>query len=343
MKAPGRFPLLSILSPGLLLAITGSVLGATEPPTGTTVRDIEQFHGTAKVVPAGLREPVEPVVERPRNSFLPSRPTPVTAALVETLHAVRDGSKKVTSAAADCLTKITERLKITHELRPVYITNYPYVPYASAPAIATRERPVPSLPQAPWLTPTTRLATPAAHTDAPPAAAPAATPVAATQPTVVVVREPAGEIQARPPVTPVAEPDGITISVGTLLAGLSLLVLIAGLVIGIGYAVVRQAVVRRRDAPPALAVPAAPVASDGLLLMGKYNAGPPRGTAERFEIGNSYQAEQAEKRKARAEQQEALVAFILSQNLALHDQIAGEAGTAGTPPAAAQEPEPTTA
>jgi hypothetical protein len=197
-------------------------------------------------------------------------------------------------------------------------------PVATPPAVReeTREKPAPPDPQpiilagysgpflhpgfspqtSPWLVPI-----PAAPPVAPPApAAPAST--------VVVIREPA---PAAPPPAPAAEPArGITLGGETVLGiGIG----IAGL--GFGFAGWRRRAATsnaKQDNP----APPPPATSDGLLLMGRYNAGPVPTSAEKFDIGPSYQTEVQEKKKVEEQNQQAVLEFILDQNLALHAELA---------------------
>ena len=56
--------------------------------------------------------------------------------------------------------------------------------------------------------------------------------------------------------------------------------------------------------------------------------------AETFDIGPSYHDEQEQKKQQEAENQAAVLEFILSQNLALQAAFAGPAGDAPAAPAA---------
>jgi hypothetical protein len=94
-----------------------------------------------------------------------------------------------------------------------------------------------------------------------------------------------------------------------------------------------------------------PLGGDGVLLMGRYNAGPRPTTAEKFDIGPSYAALREEKKKIEAQNQQALIEFILGQNVALHQELYGstpeslplaeechEGGSASIPSEKAQDP-----
>ncbi|MDW8242817.1 MAG: hypothetical protein RMJ88_06360 [Thermogemmata sp.] len=77
---------------------------------------------------------------------------------------------------------------------------------------------------------------------------------------------------------------------------------------------------------------------EGVLLMGRYNAGPRPATAEKFDIGPSYATLREEKKKVQIQNQQALVEFILGQNVALHEQLYGP--TPEQLPLAEECPEP---
>jgi len=189
----------------------------------------------------------------------------------------------------------------------------------------TRERPAPPEPQPIILT---GYSVPFLHPGFSPQAnpwlvpipaAPPAAPVApvAPAPTVVVIREPA---PATPAPAPVAEPArGITLGGETVLGiGIG----IAGL--GFGFAGWRRrAATANANAKQERPAPPPQVATDGLLLMGRYNAGPVPTSAEKFDIGPSYQTEVQEKKKIEEQNQQAVLEFILDQNLALHAELAG--------------------
>ncbi len=293
-----------------------SVAPATMPPAP---QYIDVYQGNAKVaivrigsMPRPVYQPY-PVYQQPAlpapilpTPVLPApvlqeqRPdAPVTDAVVDVLHAVRDGTRKVSTATADYMTKVGERTHASADSRPIVFTSYaiPQPPPQPSP-----------LPSAPWLNP----AQPAPALVQAPATTTVPAQPSAAQPTVVVIRESAGESRS----APVAAPEAglVTISSGTLLG-----VGVAALGIGFGF------VTWRRRAPvvppPAAAAVAVAPAADGILLMGKYNAGPRKESVEKFEIGPSYHAEQQEKKKVEAEKQEAVVELILMQNLALHAEL----------------------
>jgi hypothetical protein len=163
---------------------------------------------------------------------------------------------------------------------------------------------------APWLVPA-----PAAPA-APPAAAPAPAAQSAQPQTVVVIREQSAD--ARPAVA--EQPRGVTLGGDTALG-----IGIGVLGLGIGLAGWRRKAAATAAATAAMRhpTPPPPVTHDGLLLMGKYNAGPRREQIERFDLGPSYQVEQEEKKKVEEANQEAVLEFILSQNIALHTDLFG--------------------
>ena len=207
-----------------------------------------------------------------------ARPVPTPAALPVA------PPPRVVANPAPADTASSERATRPGESQTIILTGFAYPP----PNYGTQS--------APWLTPA-------------PVPAPTAAPAPA-QPTVVVVREPAPEPRPAAPAVPEAA-RGVTIG-NEALCGIA--VGAAGL--GFGYA----GRVRRRvitPVPTAALVPPAPPPG-GVMLLGEYNAGPLPATAEKFDVGPSYQSEQQEKKKTEENQQAAALAFILSQNLALH-------------------------
>jgi hypothetical protein len=127
------------------------------------------------------------------------------------------------------------------------------------------------------------------------------------------------------PVQMMPEQRGVTLSTDTLL-GLG--VGVVGL--GFGFAAYLRSGRASSPALKPLALPSQPV-PDGVMLMGKYNAGPRPAPAEKFELGPTYQDVQEEKKKAEAESQQAVLEFILSQNLAPHAELAGPEPEAAEP------------
>jgi hypothetical protein len=133
----------------------------------------------------------------------------------------------------------------------------------------------------------------------------APSPSQSPQPQVIVVRE-----AAEPPS---AARHGLTLSI-ELLAACSI-GLVGVLFAGMAWA--RGSRQQKPAAVPAIHGAAPPVDPDGVHLMGKYNAGPLRETAEKFDIGPSYHEEIKQKKQVEESSNAAAVEFILSQNLAL--------------------------
>lgn len=250
---------------------------------------IEVYYGTTKVSPAAavVTLAVTPTTESPQ-AIIPAvaKGGPNHAeqvhpgeALVETLHAVRDGTRTVSAAAATLLGKVGDRLM--------------------TPAAEPRQIVV-------------------SHAPPPP---------------IVVVREPAAE--SRP--TPAPEPArGLTFSVESVVA-------LGVAVVGVLFGLVALARGSRKADPPVVAPPAVPVpvpapepppASDGVRLMGKYDAGSLPESAEKFDLGPTYQDEQRQKRHAEEANNQAAVEFILNQNLALLAALNTGASAGGPPPEA---------
>jgi hypothetical protein len=136
-----------------------------------------------------------------------------------------------------------------------------------------------------------------------------AIPAASAQPQVVVIREPA-ESHSIPETA-----NGITFNVPTLIAfGVGL--------IGLLFSVRAWSGASRHKHPalaPIFQTTQGPVALDpnSVNLMGKYNAGPKPDSAEKFEIGPTYDEQLLNKKKAEEANNAAAVELILNQNLAL--------------------------
>lgn len=244
---------------------------------------VEVYYGTNKVAP-----PPAPVVVRP-PAPAPAPVAPAAAvvspryveearpgqALVETLRAMRDGTRTVSAATASLLTKVGDRLMNPPEPRQIVLTNY--IP--------------PQPPDYYW----------------PTAAAPAPAP---SQPTVVVIREPAGETR---PATAAEPARGVTLGVETIVA-------LAFAVAGLAFGLIAWARGSRKAEPPVVAPPVVvppPAESNGVKLMGKYDAGPLPETAEKFDLGPSYHDEKQQQKQTEEANHQAAVEFILNQNLAL--------------------------
>lgn len=132
-----------------------------------------------------------------------------------------------------------------------------------------------------------------------------------SSPQIVVVREPS---EQRPTVS--EAPRGLTLSIEMLVAcGIGMFgMLLAGMVMA-------RRGSRKESAMPTVIPPiiTSPTSIDcnSIQLMGRYNAGPMRETAEKIEIGPSYHDELQQKKKAEEVNNTAAVEFILNQNLAL--------------------------
>jgi hypothetical protein len=135
-----------------------------------------------------------------------------------------------------------------------------------------------------------------------PASAPA-------QPQVVVIREPA-ESRTAPETA-----NGMTFNSATLLAfGVGFL--------GLMFSIKAWSSAARKKDPalvPIFQTAAGPVVLDpnSVNLMGKYNAGPKPDSAEKFELGPTYDEQLLQKKKVEEANNAAAVEFILNQNLTL--------------------------
>ena len=283
------------------------IVSAEEPGTfpltpSTPPPPLEIYYGTKKVSPVPRPvlppqpvllpqpvslEPVAPATAKEGPSYHES-PRPGEA-LVETLHAVRDGTTHVSAAAVNLLGKIATRVLTPPEPQHIILASYGAPPPYPAPGPSSVPTPVPSTP------------TPPAPTVAP--------PTATTQPTVVVIREPAPEPRPSEP------PRGFSVGLDSLVAiGLGALGLVFGLVSWVRAG--------RRELPVAIPTPPAPVSpptppDNGVKLLGMYNAGPLPETAEKFDLGPTYHEELQQKKQIEVANNQAAVEFILSQNLAL--------------------------
>jgi hypothetical protein len=265
-------------------------------PTQRTVQDVEIIHGTTKVYPIYRPKPtpVLPAEAKPWPGAPPYVPPPP---------AIHEDPRPVPPPPTEIFVRIEDRQSppapaptpAAPSSPPIILTGYtlplpPGGPYSGS---------------APWLLPA-----PVAPVVPPPAATPA-------QPqTVVVIREQSAD--ARPAV--VEQPRGVTLGGDTALG-----IGVGVLGVGIGLAGWRRKTAATAAAAAAMRhpTPPPPVTHDGLLLMGKYNAGPRREQIERFDLGPSYQVEQEEKKKVEEANQGAVLEFILSQNIALHTDLFG--------------------
>jgi hypothetical protein len=139
-------------------------------------------------------------------------------------------------------------------------------------------------------------------------------------PTVVVIREVAPEVQRVeiPVASPtLPEPRGIVMTPELMIA--------AGFgVLGLMFTLAAWMRTFRYDRPVLATVAAPPIGptlADGVRLQGKYNAGPVPETAEKFDLGPTYHDELNETKQIEVRNNEAVVQFILDQNLALMDAL----------------------
>ena len=79
----------------------------------------------------------------------------------------------------------------------------------------------------------------------------------------------------------------------------------------------RKTVATPAQVSPIIPMPMPAIDSNSVQLMGKYNAGPMRETAEKFEMGPTYHEELRQKKQVEEVNNTAAVEFILNQNLAL--------------------------
>lgn len=278
-----------------LAALPTSALAAEPPapypaPTAParTARDVEILYGTVKVWPIYRPAPV-PVMPAEAKGWSGAPSVPVAPP-----PAPREDPKPI--PVIESRTIILAGYAGPYSMQP---TLYP----SNAPWLA----PGPGVPQIPLPAPI-------------PIPAPApATPATPTAPTVVVIREPNADARPAPALPVAAEPArGVTLSTEMLLGiGIG----VAGL--GFGFAGWRRRAASAAAARLNPPMPLGPMGGDGMLLMGKYNAGPCPTSAEKFDLGPSYADEQREKKKTEEQNQQAVLEFILNQNLALHAELAG--------------------
>jgi hypothetical protein len=323
------------------------VVPATYSEPAPPEPEIERFHGTVKVNPVAppapamrppmveMTPPMEPpIVQVEARNVAPLPPdTRVSDAVVDTLQAVREDTRRVSTSAAVLLGQMGGWLKAPPaEPRaigptiPITITYPAPVQPATPPAYYPQIQPwmttLPSAPVAP-LPPISQVSATTQPFQPPP------------QPTIIVLHEPAPAPVAVPaPVAPVyvtaPAPAPLPASVvQPERAPESLLgfgVGVAGL--GIGLASWFRSSRQKRaetespkTAATTLPTPAAPPL-DGVILAGGLYAGPRPELAEPFDLGPSYEDEQLAKKKLESENQNAVLEFILSQNLALHAAFA---------------------
>lgn len=291
----------------LAAALLTSVLGATSAaraadPTPVQPAQVEIFHGAKKVWP-----PPAPPVQPPPKPVVPAEskggpvveePGRASAAFVAACAAVRDGSTSVTKSATNLLDRISDRMAVQTEARQIMLASY-------VPPPAHQPQPAPPA-NLPWLPPTQT-----------PPTQPAAVSTPQT-PTVVVIREAAPEVQRVE--VPVAapslpEPRGVVMTPELMIA--------AGFgVFGLMFGLAAWARGGRAGRPQLVPVVGPAFAgAGGVRLQGKYDAGPVPESAEKFDLGPTYQDELQEKKQVEVRNNEAVVQFILDQNLALLDAL----------------------
>lgn len=283
---PATVPPLPLSQPAFLPAgVAGQTAGGANTPKGAA--EVEILHGTRRVWP--------PTPPRP----LPVLVVPVPVAPAQTSQAVREDKKEPPVPVV--------------ESRTIILAGHMGAASPAGDAV---------VPAAPWLMPTTPTPPPFSWSMPPlliPSPAPASTPVS---PQVIVLREREGEPRSNASV----QTSGTSESAGAVAVRPEWLVAVGTGLVGLGLGAWGWR--RRRDGAGTRGLhplPYVPMGGDGVVLMGRYNAGPRPATAEKFDIGPSYATLREEKKKAEAQSQQALVEFILGQNMALHAQLqAGE-------------------
>jgi hypothetical protein len=340
------------------------VIPATHSEAPPPPPEIERYHGTVKVGPATqpaqptpvMRPPIiemslpEPIVQIEARTLAEPAPLPITPpdtrvpdAVVDTLHSVRDDTRRVSTAAAVLLGQVGGWLKAPRPEAPRTIVpinvNYPAPAAPLAPV--THVTPI-VLPQ-PVLTYYPPMQLPPWMASAPqyphlPQFAPSATQqISAStqqpQPTVIVIREPA---QPAAPLTmptpaPVMAAPAPTAETTRGTAPESLLGFGVG-VIGIGLGLMSWLRSRKKaELAPVPRPGAAATPPDGVMLAGGLYAGPRPEFAEKFDLGPTYEDEQLAKKRQEEESQNAILEFVLSQNIALQAALGGPATTPAEP------------
>jgi len=273
-------------------------------PTQKTVADVEILHGNQRVWP-------------------PPTPRPLPLLIVPVVVPQESSSPEKTAPRTDAEKAAPQTCK--EEVKPAVVESRTIILAPHAGVIAPVGEPLAST--APWLcSSASAVASPFSGGYSVPwtlapivPSYPASTPPA--QPQVIVLKDRDSDTHTSPnsSISSLDQVRGITLS-HELLLGLS------GGIVGLG---VGAWVWRRRKAVPSSRgmhpLPYVPLGGDGVLLMGRYNAGPRPATAEKFEIGPSYAVMREEKKKIEAQNQQALVEFILGQNVALHAEVFGSA------------------
>ncbi|MCE9567537.1 MAG: hypothetical protein K8U57_36520 [Planctomycetes bacterium] len=340
-----------------IAALVADKSAATEPPVVVIPAayteptppepEIERFHGTVKVNPPAppapalrppmvvMTPPVEPpivqVEARNVQPMLPPMPpdTRVSDAVVDTLQTVREDTRRVSTAAAVLLGQVGGWLKAPPAEPRAIFPSFPITINNPAPTVLPPQQTL--YPQIqPWMT--TLPSAPVPPVIAQVSATTQQPQLPPPQPTIIVLREPAAPVpilapaQAAPVVAapapaPVAEPARGLESYFGFGVG------IVGLGIGLMSWLRSSRQKRAETATPASAsfpTPEAPP-RDGVILAGGLYAGPRPELAEPFDLGPSYEDEQNEKKRLEAENQNAVLEFILNQNLALQAAFAGPA------------------
>lgn len=295
----------------LAAAILTSVLGATQAraqaPAADDTPQVEVFHGAKKVWPRPVPPappPPKPVVPAEyKGGPVVEVPGRASAAFEAACVAVKDGSTSVSKAATNLLDRVADRMAVQTEARQIVLASY--APSVAPAAPVSVVAPPANLP---WLTPVPTT----------PPTQPSAVSTPQT-PTVLVIREP-GEVQRVEVPVPMAalpEPRGVVMTPELMIAaGFG----VFGLMVGLAAWARGGRAVRPQYVPlvaPALA------GGPGVRLQGKYDAGPVPESAEKFDLGPTYHDELHEKKQVEVRSNEAVVQFILDQNLAMLDAIGG--------------------
>jgi len=273
-------------------------------PPQKTVADVEILYGNQRIWP-------------------PPAPRPLPVVIVPVVVPKESSSTEKAAPRTDA-EKATSRTS-KEEVKPAVVESRTIILASHAGVIAPVGEPLAST--APWLcSSASAVASPVSGGYSVPwTFAPivpsytASTPPA--QPQVIVLKDRDSDTHTSPnsSISSREQVQGITLS-HELLLGLS------GGIVGLGVGAWawrrRKAVPSSRGTHP---LPYVPLGGEGVLLMGRYNAGPRPTTAEKFEIGPSYAVMREEKKKAETQNQQALVEFILGQNVALHAEVFGSA------------------
>ncbi|MFO0825028.1 MAG: hypothetical protein U0792_18220 [Gemmataceae bacterium] len=334
------------------------VIPATHAEPAPPPPEIERYHGTVKVSPAPsqpvqpapvMRPPIvemslpEPIVQIEARTLAEPAPLPITPpdtrvpdAVVDTLHSVREDTRRVSTAAAVLLGQVGGWLKAPRPESPRTIVpinvNYPAPAAPLAPVTHVTpivvSQPVPTyyppMPMPPWMTPAPQL--PQLPHFAPSAAQQISASTLQPQPTVIVIREPAqaaAPVMVQPSQAPAVAAPAPTAGTTRGTAPESLLGFGVG-VIGLGLGLVSWLRSRKKAEVATVAGPGATATPpDGVMLAGGLYAGPRPEFAEKFDLGPTYEDEQLAKKRQEEESQNAILEFVLSQNIALQAALGG--------------------